>query len=51
MVGSGIHQIGKSELLYVAEALECRRIEQGKRKVLHLNIAMDRVFDYLQSVH
>jgi hypothetical protein len=51
MVGPGIHKIRKTELFYVAEALKCRRIEQGKRKVLYLYIAMDRVLDYLQSVH
>jgi hypothetical protein len=51
MVGSGIDKIRKTELFYISEALECRGIEQGKRKVLHLYIAMDRVLDYLQSVH
>jgi hypothetical protein len=51
MVGSGIHKIRKTELFYVAEALKCRGIEQGKCEILHLYIAMDRVLDYLQSVH
>jgi len=48
VVGTGIHEIGKTELPDVAEALQRRRIEQGKRKLLHINIAMDRVFYDLQ---
>jgi hypothetical protein len=49
MVGSRIHQIRKTELFYVAEALEYRRIEQGKCKILHLDVAMNRVFYYLHG--
>jgi hypothetical protein len=44
MVGSGVYKIRKTELFNVAESLERRGIKQGKRKILHLDIAMDRVF-------
>jgi hypothetical protein len=44
MIGAGIYKIRKTELFNVAEALERWRIEQGKRKIIHLDIAMDRVF-------
>jgi hypothetical protein len=44
MVGTGVYKVRKTELLDVAEALERRGIEQGKCKILHLDIAMDRVF-------
>jgi hypothetical protein len=46
MVGTRVHKIRKTELPDVAETLQDRGIEQGKRKLLHLYIAMDRVFDY-----
>ena len=45
MIGTRIHKIRKTELLDVAETLQGRGIEQGKRKLLHFNIAMDRIFD------
>ena len=48
VVGPGVHEVGKTELPDVAEALQRRGIEQGKRKVLHFNITMDRVLDDLQ---
>jgi hypothetical protein len=44
MVGSRIDKIRKTELFYVAESLEFRGVQQGKSKILDLNIAMDRVF-------
>ena len=47
MVGTRIDEIGKTELFDIAEALEYRGIEQGKCKILHFNIAMDRVLDDL----
>jgi hypothetical protein len=49
MVGSGIDKIRKTELFNVAESLERWGIQQGQRKILHLNIAMDRVFYYLHG--
>jgi hypothetical protein len=49
MVGSGIDKIRKTELFNVAEALECRGIQQGKSKILDLNVSMDRVFYYLHD--
>jgi hypothetical protein len=48
VVGTWIHEIRKPELLDVAEALQCRGIEQGKCELLHFHIAMDRVLDDLQ---
>jgi hypothetical protein len=45
VVGPGIDEIGEPELPDVAEALERQRVKQGKRKVLHFNITMDRVLD------
>ena len=48
VVGPGIHEVGKTELPDVAEALQRRGVKQGKRKVLHFNIAVDRVLDDLQ---
>jgi hypothetical protein len=44
MVGSGVDKIRKTELFNIAESLECRGIQQGKSKILYLNITMDRVF-------
>jgi hypothetical protein len=47
MVGTGIHKIGKTELPDIAEALQWRGVQEGKRKVLHFYIPMDRVLDDL----
>jgi hypothetical protein len=49
MIGARVDKIRKSELFDVAEALEYRRVQQGKCKILYLNIAMDRVFDDLHG--
>jgi hypothetical protein len=48
VIGTRIDKVRKTELLDVAEALQGRGIQQGKRKLLHFNIAMDRVLDYFQ---
>ena len=45
MVGPGVHQIGKTELPDIAEALQRRGIKEGQCKILHFNIPMDRVLD------
>jgi hypothetical protein len=45
VVRPGIHQIGKPELPYIAEALQMRGVQEGERKVFHFNVAMDRVLD------
>lgn len=44
MVGPGIYKVRKAELLDVTEALEDRRIKQGKGKILHLDIPMYGIF-------
>jgi LPPG:FO 2-phospho-L-lactate transferase len=49
VVGAGIHKIGETELPDIAETLERGGIEQGKGKILHLNITMDRVLDDLHK--
>jgi hypothetical protein len=45
MVGTGINQVGKTELPDVAEALERRGIQESEREVLHFDITVDRVLD------
>jgi hypothetical protein len=45
VVGAGINKVGKTELPDVAEALERRGVEKGKRKILHFDITVDRVLD------
>jgi hypothetical protein len=47
VVCPGIYQEGKSQLPDVAEALERRGIQEGKCKVLHFHVSMDRVLDDL----
>ena len=48
VIGTRIHKVRKTKLLDVAETLQGWGIEQGKRKLLHFNIAMDGVLDYFQ---
>jgi hypothetical protein len=45
VVGTGIHEIGKTELPDIAEALQRGGVEQGERKVLDFNVTVDRVLD------
>jgi UDP-N-acetylmuramate-alanine ligase len=48
VVRSRIDKIRKPELPDIAEALQRRGIEQGERKVLYLNVPVDRIFDDFQ---
>ena len=45
VVGTGIHQIGKTELPDVAESLQRRGVQESERKVFHFNVTVDRVLD------
>jgi hypothetical protein len=45
VVGTGIHQKGKTELPDITEPLQGGRIKQGEGKVLHFNVTVDRVLD------
>jgi hypothetical protein len=47
MVSTGVNEVGEAKLPDVTETLEHGRIEQPERKILHLDIAMDRVLDDL----
>jgi hypothetical protein len=50
VVCTGIHKVGESQLPDIPEPLQCRRIKEGKSKVLKFNIPVDRVFDDLQEI-
>jgi hypothetical protein len=45
VVGTGIHEIGKTELPDVTEALQRGGVKQGEKKVLDFYVTVDRVLD------
>jgi hypothetical protein len=47
MIGTWIHEEGKSELPDIAKPLDCRSIEDRKCITRYLNVAMNRVLDDL----
>ncbi len=49
VVRTWVHEVRKAELPDITEALQGRGVEQGKREILNLNIAVDRVLDDLHK--
>jgi hypothetical protein len=49
VVGTGIHEIGKTELPDVTEALQRGGVKQGEKKVLDFYVTVDRVLDNFHS--
>jgi len=48
VVSSGVDKIRKPKLPDIAKALQRRGIEEGERKLLYLNVPVDRIFDDFQ---